>query len=145
MQISTQDQKEREEQESLLEVYRGTACEERSPSLPYQNLLKRFKGSAHQRMTMRFKLRSSRRDESADARRLNSIRRSLSRAIDEATFEKEGLQPTQRDNKPRYCWATRRWSTLIANPRASNCYLRQNAIWSLAKDESLNSRLIWTI
>jgi hypothetical protein len=43
-------------------------------------------------MTMRFKLRSSLRDESADTRRLNSIKRSLSRAIDEATFEKEGLQ-----------------------------------------------------
>ena len=41
---------------------------------------------------MRFKLRSSLRDESADTRRLNSIKRSLSRAIDEATFEKEGLQ-----------------------------------------------------
>jgi len=43
-------------------------------------------------MTMRFKFRSPQRDESADARRLNSIRRSLSRAIDEAIFEKEGLQ-----------------------------------------------------
>ena len=41
---------------------------------------------------MRFRLRSSLRDENADARRLNSIRRSLSRAIAEASFEKEGLQ-----------------------------------------------------
>ena len=41
---------------------------------------------------MRFRLRSSLRDENADARRLNSIKRSLSRAINEATFEKEGLQ-----------------------------------------------------
>ena len=41
---------------------------------------------------MRFRLRSSLRDENADARRLNSIERSLSRAINEATFEKEGVQ-----------------------------------------------------
>jgi len=41
---------------------------------------------------MRFRLRSSTRDESADARRLSSIERSLSIAITEAKSEKEGLQ-----------------------------------------------------
>jgi hypothetical protein len=41
---------------------------------------------------MRFRLRSSTRDENADARRLSSIERSLSIAITEAKSEKEGLQ-----------------------------------------------------
>ena len=41
---------------------------------------------------MRFRLRSSTRDENADARRLSSMERSLSIAITEAKLEKEGLQ-----------------------------------------------------
>jgi hypothetical protein len=41
---------------------------------------------------MRFRLRSSTRDENADARRLSSIERSLSIAIAEAKSEQEGLQ-----------------------------------------------------
>jgi hypothetical protein len=41
---------------------------------------------------MRFRLRSSTRDENADARRLSSIERSLSIAITEAKSEREGLQ-----------------------------------------------------
>jgi hypothetical protein len=41
---------------------------------------------------MRLRLRSSTRDENADARRLSSIERSLSIAITEAKSEKEGLQ-----------------------------------------------------
>jgi hypothetical protein len=41
---------------------------------------------------MMFRLRSSTRDENADARRLSSIERSLSIAIAEAKSEKEGLQ-----------------------------------------------------
>ena len=41
---------------------------------------------------MRFRLRSSTRDENTDAHRLSSIERSLSTAISEAKSEKEGLQ-----------------------------------------------------
>jgi hypothetical protein len=41
---------------------------------------------------MRFKLRSSARDKDADAHRVSSIERALSRAIAEAKSEKDGLQ-----------------------------------------------------
>ena len=41
---------------------------------------------------MRFRIRSSARDEDADARRLRSIEQSLSTAIAEAESEKEGLR-----------------------------------------------------
>lgn len=41
---------------------------------------------------MRFRLRSSARDESADAHRLSSIERVLSDAIAEAELEKKGLK-----------------------------------------------------
>ena len=41
---------------------------------------------------MRFRLRSSGRDESADARRLSSIERSLLDAMSEAGTEKKGLR-----------------------------------------------------
>ena len=41
---------------------------------------------------MRFRIRSSARDENADARRLRSIEQSLSTAIAEAESEEEGLR-----------------------------------------------------
>ena len=41
---------------------------------------------------MRFRLRSSIRDENTDARRLNAIERCISQAIAEAQSERDGLQ-----------------------------------------------------
>jgi hypothetical protein len=49
---------------------------------------------------MRFRLRSSGRDQNADARRLSSIERALSLAIADANSEKEGLQ--RRLNSARH-------------------------------------------
>lgn len=48
--------------------------------------------SENQRFEMRFRLRSSERDESTDARRLSSIERSVLSAMSEAETERKGLR-----------------------------------------------------
>jgi hypothetical protein len=60
------------------------------------------------RIMMRFRLRSSKRDQDADARRLSSIEQALSLAIADANSEKDGLQ--RRLNSTRH-----RASALLGN------------------------------
>jgi hypothetical protein len=50
---------------------------------------------------MRFRIRSARRDESSDAKRLGSIERSIRNAISDVETEKDGLARRLKDARDR--------------------------------------------